>query len=144
MFGKRAPQNTTDELLDRAARLVVRAAALAADEEAAAVSASPFLYSRVRARIEERRRAEADEGWLAALVVAWRAVPAMAVVAALAAVLTVWFGVFGVGVATPQFSDEALFDARPGVESVVLADGGAQLSHDEVLDIVVYREYSGR
>lgn len=139
MFGKKAAETTPDDRLDRAARLVIRAAARA-DEEAEAAAVSPFLYARVRARIEERRRAETEEGWLAALVVAWRAVPAMALVAALAATLMLWFGLFGVQTA-PQFNDEAFFEARgAGVESVVLADGSGQLSREEVFEIVVNRE----
>lgn len=135
MSGKRAHE-ITDAGLDRAARLVVRAAARG-DAEAAAVAASPFLYSRVRARVEERRRAQADEGWLTLLAVAWRALPVMAVVAAIASALLLWIGLAGVTGAANGRGFEALSDTRgAGVVSTVLSDND-QLSHDDVLQIVV-------
>jgi hypothetical protein len=138
MFEKKDHQ-ISDDRLDRVGRAVVRAAANG-DEDAEAVAASPFLYTRIAARIEERRREQPDEGWLALLAVAWRAVPAMAVVAALALALMLWFGISGAGVAT-QLSDEAaLVGAQgSGPVSVVLSDSG-QLSHDDVFELVVDRE----
>src|SRR5687767_10518291 len=75
------------ERLERVAREVVRASA-ADDGEAPAVAESPFLYARVRARIEEeRRRREEGEGWLGLFGVVWRAVPAMALAAVAALAL---------------------------------------------------------
>lgn len=135
----------SDERLDRAGSAVVRAAARAGAEADEAANA-PFLYARVRARIEERRReADASAGWLALLQVARRAVPTMAFVAALAAALLFWAASFGARqdgrTAAERFafvSDEVIFGADAGVESSVLADGG-QLSHDEILNMVVNR-----
>jgi hypothetical protein len=114
--------NARKERLERVAHEVVRAAA-AGEAEAAAVAASPFLYARVRARIEEeRRRREEGEGWLALFGVAWRAVPAMALVAVLALAL---FLSSGAGELTPGFGlgAETMLGERDGdFEQVVLAD----------------------
>ena len=144
MARNRGPQ-FTDERLDRAGRAVVRAAATPGAEAEEAAGA-PFLYARVRARIEERRReAEAGAGWLTLLQVARRAVPTMAFVAALAAALLFWAAPFGArqdgGRAAERFafvSDEVVFGSDAGVESAVLADSG-QLSQDEILNMVVNR-----
>ncbi|MFL6229823.1 MAG: hypothetical protein ACJ741_13710 [Pyrinomonadaceae bacterium] len=140
MFGKQA-HDISDEKLDALARLVVRSAASADEGEAEAVAASPFLYARIRARVAERRE-QPDEGWRTLLAVAWRAVPAMAVVAALAFAILLWLGVSGVRT-NAQFSDEALVGAQGnGPVSVVLSEGD-QLSRDDVFELVVNREVSG-
>jgi hypothetical protein len=135
----------SDERLDAAGRAVVRAAARAG-AEADEAAAAPFLYARVRARVDEqkRREAEAGAGWLALLQVARRAVPTMAFVAALAAALLFWAASFGArhdgGRAPLAFvGDDVIFGAAAdGVESAVLRDSG-QLSHDEILNMVVNR-----
>jgi hypothetical protein len=138
MLRKQASE-ISDERLDAVARLVVRSAAANAEEEAEAVAASPFLYTRIAARIEEARRGRQDEGWLALLAVAWRAVPVMAIVAAIAFTLLLWIGLSGAR-ANAQFSDEALVGAQGnGPVSVVLSDNG-QLSRDDVFELVVNRE----
>lgn len=132
-----------DERLDQIGLTIVKVAGTN-DAEAEAAATAPFLYARVRARIgaEQTRRAETADGWLALFNIAWRAVPTMAFIAALAATLMLWFA--GASYSpTPRFNDEAFFDARePGVERVVLADNGT-LSRDEVLAIVVNREEQG-
>ena len=127
-----------EDQLDRAGRLVLLAAARN-DAEAEAAASSPFLYSRLRARIsqEERRREEAGN-WVSLVFVARRAIPAMALVAILAAILTVW----SMQPASPGFGygieDEALTDTRdPGVEQTILTRNA--LSRDEVFTIVVDR-----
>ena len=135
----------SDERLDAAGRAVVRSAAKVGAEAERAADA-PFLYARVRARIEERRReAEAGASWLTLLQVARRAVPTMALVAALAAALLFWVASFGArqdgGRAGERFAfvgDDVVFGTDAGVESAVLADNG-QLSHDEILNMVVNR-----
>jgi hypothetical protein len=123
--------------LERVARAVVRASA-AGEPEADAVAGSPFLYARVRARIEEeRRRREEGEGWLALFGVAWRAVPAMALVAMMALAL---FLSSGAGELTPGFGlgAEALLGEREGdFEQVVLADAHAPSNEDEVLSTII-------
>lgn len=142
MFEKNSPK-ISDEQLDRVGRLIVRAAA-SCDADADATAASPFLYTRISARIEERRREQRDEGWRALLAVAWRAVPAMATVAALALALMLWFGLSGAGSSGSQLGDEAaLVGARGnGPVSVVLTDGD-HLSRDDVFELVVNREVTG-
>jgi hypothetical protein len=145
MARNRFPQ-ITDERLDAAGRAVVRSAARTGAESEEAANA-PFLYARVRAAIEEqkRREAEAGAGWLALLQVARRAVPTMAFVAAMAAALLFWAASFGArqdGRAPAErfafVSDDVVFGTDSGVESAVLA-GNDQLSHDEILNMVVNR-----
>jgi hypothetical protein len=144
MIRKSSPR-PADEALDRLGRLVVRAAAEPGPEAREAAD-SPFLYARVRARVEERRRAaEREVGWLALLDVARRAVPAMGLVTALAAALLLWFAWFGAAGAG-QFDepvvlvgDDVIYGRGAGVESAVLRQG-ASLTHDEILEMVVNRE----
>ena len=132
MFAKN-PQN--DKQLDRLGKLVLRAAA-ANEQEIEAASTAPFLLTRIRARIADGRREET--GWQSLPLIAWRAIPAMALIAMLAGGLTIWtaepnttpvgFGIY----------EEALADpANPGVEQAVLNQNS--LSRDDVLTIVVER-----
>jgi hypothetical protein len=126
------------EQSDRAGRLVLLAAAQNDDEVEAAASA-PFLYSRLRARIaaEERQR-EAVGSWGSLLFVARRAIPAMALVAILAAILTVWTMQPSAPAPGYGLEDEALMDTRdPGVEQTILTRNS--LTRDEVFSIVVDR-----
>lgn len=135
MLTKKHQEN---EELDRLGGLVLRAAAQA-ETETDAIADSPFLFTRVRARIEEeqRRRDEAG-GWLSLLFVARRAVPAMALIAFLAAVLTFWSSQPSGPSVWNRLDDEALSDTRdPGVEQTILSRNS--LSRDEVLSIVVDR-----
>jgi hypothetical protein len=133
MFGKN-PQN--DEQLDRLGKLVLRAAA-ADEQEIEVASTAPFLFTRIQARIAEGRREEST-GWQSFPLIAWRAIPAMALIAMLAGGLTIWtaepnttpvgFGIY----------EEALADTtNPGIEQAVLNQNS--LSRDDVLTIVVER-----
>lgn len=125
------------EQSDRAGRLVLLAAAQNDDEVEAAAS-SPFLYSRLRARIAEERRREPAGSWGSLLFVARRAIPAMAMVAILAAILTVWTMQSSAPAPGYGLEDEALMDTRdPGVEQTVLIRNS--LTRDEVFSIVVER-----
>jgi hypothetical protein len=131
------------EQFDRTGRLVLLAAARN-DDEAEAAADSPFLYQRLRTRIrdEERRREEAG-GWLSLLLVARRAIPAMALVAMLAAVLTAWSMWPSAAPSGYGIEDEALADTRdPGVEQAILTKNA--LSPDEVFSIVVDRNGADR
>jgi hypothetical protein len=136
MFGKEK-KGAELEQLERLGRSVVRASA-ANEAEAEAVAASPFLYTRLRARIaaEQERRAGA-ETWRTLLGVVWRSVPAMALVAVFAFLLF-WTSNFGSATVAPGvLSDEALLDAREaGIESVVFAERRA-LSSDDVLATIL-------
>src|SRR6184192_1762735 len=129
-----------NEELDRVGKLVLMAAT-ASESDTEAAAALPFLFTRVRAGInEELRQREESSGWLSLIRVAWRAVPAMALVAILAAVLTVWSAKFDVA-STTQAEDEPLIGALdPGVEQTVLASRNG-LSRDEVFNIVLDRNY---
>jgi hypothetical protein len=106
------------------------------DEEAEAAASSAFLFTRVRASIVETEGRDEASGWLPLLLVARRAVPAMALIAIMAAILTVWslspnaapsgYGIF----------EDALADTRdPGLEQTILTKNA--LSRDEVFSLVV-------
>ena len=135
MFSRNREEN---QQLNRVGGAVLRAAT-ASDTETEAASNAPFLFTRIRARIvEEGRRREEAGGWQSLPFVAWRAVPAMAILALLAAGLTIWssqptapatgFGMF----------EEALSDTNdPGVEQTILSQNN--LSHDEIFNIVLER-----
>lgn len=136
MFKKNSQRN---EELDRLGKVVLRSAA-ARDEETEAAASSPFLFTRVRAAIAAEQKLQEESGsWLSMILVARRAVPAMALVATLAAVLTVWSAAPLTGTSA-QADEEGLFPLLdPGVEQTVLASRG--LSRDDVFNIVVDRNY---
>ena len=125
-----------DERLDEMGREVVRASA-ANEREAEGAAASPFLYTRISARISaERARREERESWFTLLAVVWRAVPAMALVAIFAFALFLTASLRTP--ATGGFSDEALFGASDnGVERVVFADNQPLSSDDDVLATIL-------
>jgi len=117
---KRNSQN--DEHLDRAGNLVLRTAA-ADEQEIEKAAASPFLFTRVRARIAEQLRENEGGGWQSLPLIAWRAIPAMALVASLAGGLMLWSGRSGnsPGAANTPVGfgvyEEALADSNdPGVD----------------------------
>ncbi len=123
--------------LDRIGRKIVFVAS-DNDEAAEAAASSPFLFTRVRASIAQAEPRDDAAGWLPLLFVARRAVPAMALIAILAAILTVWslrpsappsgYGIY----------EDALADTRdPGVEQQVLTRNN--LSRDEVFNLIVER-----
>ena len=133
MFGKKNSP-TSDEQLDRMGRELIRASA-ANQKEAETVAASPFLYARLRSRINsEREQREAGESWVAMLGVIWRAIPAMAMVALLAVALFLSAG------SGTQRAGVMLTDARDAeFESVVFADTRS-LSSDEVLETILIED----
>ena len=136
MFGTNSQK--TDQL-DEAGRRVLRAAA-ASLKETELAALSPFLLTRIRAAIrqEAQRRDEAGS-WLSLIFVARQAVPAMALVTLLAGALTAW-SALNPPVVQTGIDDEAIIEGPgPGVEQTVLA--GATLSQDDVINIVVDREY---
>ena len=139
MLKSNSPKN---EELDRVGTLVLKAAT-AAESDFEAAATSPFLFTRVRAAInDERREREESRGWLSLIQVAWKAVPAMALMAILAAGLTVWSAQAPVA-AVAQNDDEPLMGALdPGVEQTVLASRNG-LSSEDVFNIVVDRNYEG-
>jgi hypothetical protein len=138
MFKANSQKN---EELDQVGRVVLKSAAADAETVEAAATSS-FLFTRVRAAINENGgRAEEAGSFLSLIMVARRAVPVMALVAILAAVLTIWSAGISFSSTPPQLDDEALFGASdPGVEQAVLASRNG-LSRDEVFNIVVDRNY---
>jgi len=126
-----------NEELDRAGKAILRSA-VAREEDIEAAATSPFLFTRVRAAIDTDSQEDAG-GWLSMILVARRAVPAMALVATLAAILTVWSA--GLNSSASQADSEGLFGIpEPGVEQSVLASRNG-LSRDEIFNIVVDRNY---
>ena len=75
-----------NEHLNELAEAVTRAGGIG-DDEVERISSSPFLHTRVRARIEAEQRARAEQGtgWLATLLVASRAILALLLVTIAAA-----------------------------------------------------------
>lgn len=125
-----------EKQLDRAGRVVLLAAA-SNDDEIEAAASSPYVYTRLRAAIaEEKRRRDESVGWLPLFFVARRAIPAMALVAVLSAILMTWSMQPSAPVGLYGLEEEALSDTRdPGVEQTILSRN--TLSRDEVLGIVV-------
>ena len=124
-----------DERLDQLGREIVRSSAMN-EAEGESVASSPFLYARLRSRINaEREQREEGERWGAMLKILWRAIPAMAMVAILAVALflSATFGTQTAGVA----GVEELLDGQGAeIESVVFADNRS-LSNDEVLETIL-------
>ena len=128
-----------NEELDRIGQIILRSA-VADEKDFEAAASSPFMFTRIRTAIAGEQGSQEDAGgWLSMILVARRAVPAMALVATLAAVLTVWSA--GINSATAQADSEGLFGMpEPGVEQAVLASRGS-LSQEEIFNIVVDRNY---
>ncbi len=141
MFKANNPKN---EELDRIGKLVLRSAG-AHEEDLAAAASSPYFFTRIRASIAEgQRRGDEAGGWLSMIFVARRAVPAMALVATLAALLTFWSVRPGMAPTPVASDDESLFGLLdPGVEQTVLTSRNG-LTRDEVFNIVVDRNYEVR
>jgi hypothetical protein len=134
MIGKKR-DSRSEQQLDRAGREIIRASAMNEDE-GERVAAAPFLYTRLRSRINaEREQREERERWGAMLRVIWRAIPAMAMVAILAVTL---FLSANLGTQTAGVANvEDLLDTQGAeVESVVFADNRS-LSSDEVLATIL-------
>jgi hypothetical protein len=128
--------------LDRAGKLILNAA-VAAESELEAAASSPFILTRIRAAIAAERARDEAGNWLSVILVAKRAVPAMASIAILAAILMIWPMLFGGNAVTSAADEEVLFGpAEPGVEQTVLTSRNG-LSRDEVFNIIVDRNYEG-
>lgn len=78
--------NSTTNELDALAKAVARSGGIG-DDEAERIASSPFLHTRLRARIEaeQSERSQRGSGWLATLFVASRAVLALLLVTIAAA-----------------------------------------------------------
>jgi len=128
----RNPQD--NESIDRLGQVVLRSAAQN-DEASQAAADAPFLYSRVRARIADEMRRESGI-WSSLFLIARRAVPAMALIALLAATFMFWASRSTVSPGWNRLDDEALADTgNPGVEQTVLSRNN--LSNEDVFNIVL-------
>jgi hypothetical protein len=129
----RNPQE--NESLDRLGQIVLRSAAQN-DEASQAAADAPFLYTRVRARIAEQSSRNESGVWSLLLLIARRAVPAMALIALLAATSMFWASRSTVTPGWNRLDDEALADTgNPGVEQAVLSRNN--LSREDVFNIVL-------
>ena len=123
-----------NESLDRIGQVVLRSAAQN-DEAIQAAADAPFLFTRVRARIAEEIRNESGL-WSSLFLIARRAVPAMALIALLAATFMFWASRSTVSPGWNRLDDEALADTgNPGVEQTVLSRNN--LSNEDVFNIVL-------
>lgn len=140
-MSKRDERKEREARLDALGRELLRASA-AGEDEAEAAASSPFSYARVRARVaaERARREEADD-WRAALRIVRRAVPTVAVVAALALALfvSVLFGTAQTGAREYGEESSLLGELDTGVEHVVFIEKDS-LSSDEVLATIIEDE----
>ena len=123
-----------NESIDRLGQVVLRSAAQN-DEASQAAADAPFLYTRVRARIADEMRRESGI-WSSLFLIARRAVPAMALIALLAATFMFWASRSTVSPGWNRLDDEALADTgNPGVEQTVLSRNN--LSNEDVFNIVL-------
>jgi hypothetical protein len=134
-------KNERSEKLDRIGKAVLRSAVASEDDFESAAN-SPFLFTRIRAAVQDGQQLREEAGgWMSMILVARKAVPAMALVATLAAVLTLWSARPAFNSSTASTDDETLFEMQdPGVERTVLASRNG-LSRDEIFNIVVDRNY---
>lgn len=136
MFGRKK-QQISNERLDLIGRCIVRAST-SNEEEVEKAASSPFLYTRVRARIRaEQERREASERWLAMLTVFRRAVPAMGL-AALIAFLSFWFAVSQTS--SMSYSVESFFGTDEAEFERVAITERNSLTQDEVLSAILNDE----
>ena len=146
MFSKKRSK-TTDEP-GPMEREIVRAAAMN-DEEADEAAGSPFLYSRIRARIavEQTRRADPINAWFATMFAAWRAIPAMGLIAIVAAT-AFWFA--GAGEPLVKNSDVSVIGVPEmgtggiaPIQACTISDNaGCNVSTDEVI-VALFNEEEG-
>jgi len=139
IMGRKTEINEINEQLDQFGCELIRAASLSAEEAADAVS-SPWMFARLRTRIDsEREGRESREGWSTLLKVIWRAIPATGLATALALGSLFLAGTTGLQ-ADVQFSDQDLFATNDaGVQRVVFADR-RPLSSDEVMETIMNGE----
>jgi hypothetical protein len=135
-MSEKNPRN--NDSLDRLGAVVLRAAAMD-QAEAEAIADSPFLLTRITARVSEAQRQEAESSnWFSWLAIARTAIPTMALIALLAALVTFWSSQSSVSPGWYRLDDEALSDPRnPGVEQTILSRNN--LSRDDVFNLVLER-----
>lgn len=137
MIGKRK-KNGADERADRIGRALFRSAA-DNEPEAQAAASSPFIYTRILARIRaERARREGADRWFAVRGVGSRAVPAMVLIA------LITFGLFwSISPESQQFapsSDDVLVEVPSGPIDYLVFTEQDSFSSDDILATLLNEE----
>jgi hypothetical protein len=129
-----AIERETEGRLERIGRALVDAAKLN-EEDLERVVSSPFLYTRVAARIASRRESEYGDFWFAVPRTAWKLVAGMAAAAIASGVL---FQVASVSEREPQstFVDEYAVAGPSRLDRIAYSDGNS-LTSDDVLGTIV-------
>lgn len=130
-------ESNQNKRLDRVGRDVLRASVIG-DEEAENLAQSPFLFTRIRSRIESERQAEETAGiWNSFWLISRKAIPAMSLVAAISLGLFIYSGNKS---SRPTFSVDAYLgtsDSR--IENLVFAER-QPVTVDEVLATIATRD----
>ena len=122
------------ERLDRAGRIITKAAVLSEDKTRE-IAAAPFLFARIQARIAGEGQVSDAGIWTAFWSISKRAIPAMMIVAALSFGLSVYFT--GNKNQPTAFSVDAYLGTNEsGVENLVFAER-RPLTQDEVLATII-------
>ena len=136
---KKQPFETT---LDHLSRDVVRSGGIG-EEQADAIAASPFFYARLRARIAADQAPQPD-GLFDLLTLAWRTIPAMAIVAVVAVGLFMFAGPkpssSGPPVIIPVSSPANL---APATACSISSNNGCAVSENDVL-ATMFAEQEGK
>jgi hypothetical protein len=139
MFNRKRDKKLNDEL-DSLGKEIIRISK-ASNEEIEASISSPFLYARLRARISsEQERLELKDSWSIFLIVAKRAIPAMALVTVFA------FGVFwfdsieNLNSSITRSGEEATIEvSQEDMDYVVFTREENSISNDEIIETIVYK-----
>lgn len=134
-------ENEKLERLDRIGSELSRVSQMTETEVRETVS-QPFLYARIRARIDERQRlSNTESNWWASLLTAWRPLAGMAVMAIISAALFLFSATAGApnGSSSLPGDDDALATGEPRFERIIFTDGEA-LSNDEVLATIMNQD----
>jgi len=122
------------ERLDRAGRIITKAAVLSEDK-AREIAAAPFLFARIQARIASEAQVSDAGIWTAFWSISKRALAAMMIVAAVSFGLSVYFT--GNKNQSTAFSVDAyLGTTESGVENLFFAER-RPLTQDEVLATII-------
>ena len=124
-----------DRKLNQAGRQLLQTVSALNEAEAEEAAATPFLFARVRARIEQKR---AEENGLIFLRVLYRVVPTMAL-ATILALLFLWLGTDSRLTSRSSNEDLLLSINDVGAERIIYIDRRS-ITNDEVLANILSRE----
>lgn len=131
-----------NDRLDRTGREIARASVIP-DQEAGDVATAPFLFTRVRALIDqERKQREAGGIWTGFRSASKKAIPAMVIVAALSFGLSLYTA--GNKSANSAFSVDAYLGTNEaGIENMFFAER-RPLTTEEVLATIINEREAGK